>query len=263
MIIFCFVFVIFVHLFFILFKKTITPMHINFFFHVYYLLSSFRFSFLLTSFFTHSFSATTTYSYLDYLWGSFAFFFTNNMTYISQMSLSLCIYLSRSTSSKLISYWFCNISSLSHWHLLWGYIAFRFLHFLSFFLYLFVFSRATPVAYGGSQARGLMAAAATSLCHSHSNARSELHLQPTPQCNARLLTHWARPVMEPATSWFVVGFVSTSPQWELQFLDFIGNNFSQHFSPFQYYLIGLELFLWKKKILPCYFFPPWLYSTIM
>ena len=53
---------------------------------------------------------------------------------------------------------------------------------LSLFFYLF---RAALVAYGSSQARGLIgAAAATGLCHSHSNARSMPHLQPTPQLMA-------------------------------------------------------------------------------
>ena len=49
------------------------------------------------------------------------------------------------------------------------------------FIYLFiVFSRATPVLYGGSQARSLMGAVAASLHHSYSNTRSELRLRPTP-----------------------------------------------------------------------------------
>jgi len=48
----------------------------------------------------------------------------------------------------------------------------------------FAFSRAAPVAYGGSQARGPIGAVVTSLHQSHSNARSELHLQPTPQLTA-------------------------------------------------------------------------------
>ena len=38
---------------------------------------------------------------------------------------------------------------------------------------------AIPMAYGSFQARGLFGAAAASLPFSHSNARSELHLQPT------------------------------------------------------------------------------------
>ena len=52
-----------------------------------------------------------------------------------------------------------------------------------FFLFFFVFfaiSWAPPVAYGGSQARGLMGAVAASLCQSHSNAGSQPRLQPTP-----------------------------------------------------------------------------------
>ena len=43
---------------------------------------------------------------------------------------------------------------------------------LFFFFFLCVFSRATPVAYGGSQAWDLIGATATSLRHNHSNARS-------------------------------------------------------------------------------------------
>ena len=50
----------------------------------------------------------------------------------------------------------------------------------------FVFSRAAPAAYGGSQVRGPIGAVASSLHHSHSNSRSELPLQPTPQLTATL-----------------------------------------------------------------------------
>ena len=45
------------------------------------------------------------------------------------------------------------------------------LHFFSFFLF-----RAAPAAYGSSQARGGIRAAAASLYHSHSNSGSKLHL---------------------------------------------------------------------------------------
>ena len=41
---------------------------------------------------------------------------------------------------------------------------------------LFAFSRAAPAAYGGSQARGLIGAAATGLRHSHSHTGSEPRL---------------------------------------------------------------------------------------
>jgi len=57
-------------------------------------------------------------------------------------------------------------------------------------LFYFIFSRlfaiswATFAAYGGSQARGRIGAVATGLCHSHSNAKSEPSLQPTPQLTA-------------------------------------------------------------------------------
>ena len=44
--------------------------------------------------------------------------------------------------------------------------------------------RAAPAAYGGSQAKGLIRATAARLRHSHSNARSEPRLQPTPQLTA-------------------------------------------------------------------------------
>ena len=46
------------------------------------------------------------------------------------------------------------------------------------------FFRATPKAYGSSQARGRIGATEAELCHSHSNARTRLHLQPTPQLMA-------------------------------------------------------------------------------
>ena len=61
-----------------------------------------------------------------------------------------------------------------------------------FFFCLFAISWATPEAYGGSQARGRIRAVAPRLRQSHSNAGSELRLQPTPQAaqgNARSLTH--------------------------------------------------------------------------
>ena len=52
------------------------------------------------------------------------------------------------------------------------------------FIYLFVFSRAAPTTYGGSQARGRIRAVTAGLRQSHSNTRSELHLRPTSQLTA-------------------------------------------------------------------------------
>ena len=90
--------------------------------------------------------------------------------------------------------------------------------FLVFFFFFFLsFSRAAPlVVYGDSQARGLIRAVATSLHHSHSNARASIH--------------WARPGIEPAigTSWFLVRFVSAAPWWELLWKCFLNINEVSH-----------------------------------
>ena len=47
----------------------------------------------------------------------------------------------------------------------------------------------------------------------------KLELQPsahtTTHGNTRSLIHWTRSGIETATSWLLVGFVSTAPQWEL------------------------------------------------
>ena len=52
------------------------------------------------------------------------------------------------------------------------------------FFFFFCLFRAASVAYGGSQARDLIGAVAAGLCHSHTNARCEPCLQPTPQLMA-------------------------------------------------------------------------------
>ena len=52
------------------------------------------------------------------------------------------------------------------------------------FFFVFCLFRAAPVAHGGSQARGLIGAIATSLHYSHSNTRSKPHLRPAPQLMA-------------------------------------------------------------------------------
>ena len=49
---------------------------------------------------------------------------------------------------------------------------------------MFLLFRAVPSAYGSTQARGPIGAAAVGLCHSCCNVGSELHLQPTPQLTA-------------------------------------------------------------------------------
>ena len=73
------------------------------------------------------------------------------------------------------------------------------------YLFIFVFFfllRAALLAYGRSQARGQIGASASGLHYSHSKARS--------------LTHWVKPGIKPASSWILVGFVTTEPQQGLQ-----------------------------------------------
>ena len=84
-------------------------------------------------------------------------------------------------------------------------------------IFFFCLLRAAPAAYGGSQARGLIRAVAAGLRQSHSKTRSEpsvcdLHHN-SRQCRILNPPNEAR---VPATSWFLVGFVSTVPRPELQ-----------------------------------------------
>ena len=63
------------------------------------------------------------------------------------------------------------------------------------------------MAYGSSQARDQIRAAAADLHHSHGNTRS--------------LTHWAKPGMVPKSSWILVRFITAESQQELCWLVFI------------------------------------------
>ena len=80
-----------------------------------------------------------------------------------------------------------------------------------FALFIFIFFRATPAVHESSWARVQIGAAAADLQHSHSNARSERAACET--CTAahghtRSLIHWARPGMEPISSWLLVRFIT-------------------------------------------------------
>ena len=59
----------------------------------------------------------------------------------------------------------------------------------------------------------------------------------TAHSNARSLTHWTRPGMEPASSWIRVGFVSTEPWRELQIQ--------------LYFCLNYLLKLYGEKMFPC------------
>ena len=58
--------------------------------------------------------------------------------------------------------------------------------FLFFFFFVFLGPLPRHMEIPRLGARGLLGAVATGLCHSHSNARSEPHLRPTPQFTATL-----------------------------------------------------------------------------
>jgi len=78
------------------------------------------------------------------------------------------------------------------------------------FFWLFAFPRAAPAAYGGSQARGpigVVPAKPMPEPQQHgSRASSATHT--TAHGNAGSLTHGARPGIESATLWLLVGFVN-------------------------------------------------------
>ena len=95
------------------------------------------------------------------------------------------------------------------------------IHILFFlFFWCFCLFRVAPTAYRSSQARGLIGAVAASLRHSHSQCqiRASSATYTIAHGNAGSLTHGARPGIEPATSWFLVRFVSALPQRELHIL---------------------------------------------
>ena len=113
---------------------------------------------------------------------------------------------------------------VSHSHVFFGKISVQFFCWFFFFLSFCLF-RATLMACGNSQARGPIGARAAGLSHSQSNAGSGPRLQPTPQLqkhgiqaasatyttvhsNAGSLTQWARPGIEPTSSWMLVGFIN-------------------------------------------------------
>ena len=81
--------------------------------------------------------------------------------------------------------------------------------FLSFFFFFFSFFWATPIARGNSRAKGWIGAPqpcqiwAASVTHT------------TAYSHARSLTHWVRPGIKHASTWILVRFFSTEPQWDL------------------------------------------------
>ena len=82
------------------------------------------------------------------------------------------------------------------------------------FLFLFLFLGPHPWHMEGSQASGQNRAAAAGLCHSHSNAGSWIRATSATYTttmahgNPGSLTHWAKPGIEPVSSWMLVRFTN-------------------------------------------------------
>ena len=99
-------------------------------------------------------------------------------------------------------------------------------------IFFFLLFRATPTAYGGSQARGQIGAAAAGLPQPQ-----QLRIQAvsvtytTAHGNAGSLTHWARPGIKPAPSWMLVGFITAEPPQELQIIFVLDPKGKSSFSP--------------------------------
>ena len=113
-----------------------------------------------------------------------------------------------------------------------------------FFFFLVIFFRATPVAYGGSLARG-------------SNWSLSCWPRPQPQHqvwaasvtyttdhgNLGSLTHWVMPGSEHPTSWFLVRFASAVPWQELLF--FFGYIFeTTYYQKGEYFLVSILEVRW-------------------
>ena len=91
------------------------------------------------------------------------------------------------------------------------------------FFFFFGLFRAASMAYGISQAMGGIRAITAN--HSHSHAIFQDPIYTTAQGNARFLTHWARPGIEPEPSWIPVRFVIPEPRQELPIMMFFVNMF--------------------------------------
>ena len=83
------------------------------------------------------------------------------------------------------------------------------LNYIRFFVFLFCLFRAAPAAHGGSQARGLIGpvvpAYTTATATPDPSHIFNLHHSSWQRWS---LIYWARPGIEPATSWLLVWFVN-------------------------------------------------------
>ena len=81
------------------------------------------------------------------------------------------------------------------------------------FIFIFLLFRSAPAAYGGSQARGQIELQLPACAKDTPDLSCvcDLHYS-SPQAGS--LTYWARSGIKTASSWILVGFISTAPQQE-------------------------------------------------
>ena len=103
-------------------------------------------------------------------------------------------------------------------------------HIIYLFALFFFFLKAAPEAYGSSQARGQNRAAAASLHHSHSHARSKPHLRPTPQFTA---------TPDPWPTERGQGSILVDPSWIHFYCATIG-------TPMVFYVVLFTVVMWKE-----------------
>ena len=105
-----------------------------------------------------------------------------------------------------IFYLFLDFSVSLSWHT----------HFLSFFLFFFFQGcMCGKWKFTGCQGSNLSCSSWPTPQPQQRRIQAISASYTTAQGNARYLTHWARPGIEPASSWILVGFVASEPQREL------------------------------------------------
>ena len=87
----------------------------------------------------------------------------------------------------------------------------------TFFFFFFGLFRVAPTAYGSSQASGQIRSCSLRPTPQPQQCQIQACLRPTSQLVAtpHPLTCWARPGIEPASSWMLARFLSAEPQWGL------------------------------------------------
>ena len=124
-------------------------------------------------------------------------------------SLQVCsLFLSPQTleHTEVTPFLFFSFLFFFNWSLIYlqGCVSFRYTaKWFRFVVFVVCLFRGAPAAYRSSQARGRIGATSATYTKAQSNVGS--------------LSHWARPGIEPMSSWILVEVVTTEPWQELQF----------------------------------------------